>query len=88
MPGKIYDLSDLDNLELPPLPAQKAKQEEAGKQTAATLSATPPVQSAAPADPLAAGGNVSAGADDFELPPLPVKKAAKAGDDTGDGGVG
>ncbi len=93
MPGKIYDLSDLDNLELPQIPSQAAKKAEAEKaaaektaaeKAAPTAATTAPAQEAqapaavnraAPADPLAVTGE--AAADDFELPPLPVKKLAK-----------
>lgn len=91
MPGKIYDLSDLDNLELPQIPSQAAKKAEAEKAAAekaaaekAAATAAPAqeaqapaaVNRAAPVDPLAVTGEAAAG--DFELPPLPVKKLAKA----------
>ncbi|MDE6592839.1 MAG: hypothetical protein K2K57_07245 [Oscillospiraceae bacterium] len=76
MPGKIYDLSDLDNLELPPLPSQAAKKTAAAPTAQETTQAPAAAEkTAAPVDPLAVCETASA--DNFELPPLPVKKLAK-----------
>lgn len=89
MPGKIYDLSDLDNFELPPL-AKPAKKEEAvppsqpDKAEKASGSPAQPVSSETELPPLppkrsedkAAPTATAAVAGDFELPPLPVRKPA------------
>ena len=89
MPGKIYDLSDLDNFELPPL-AKPAKKEEAvppsqpDKAEKASGSPAQPVSSETELPPLppkrsedkAAPTATAAVAGDFAVPPLPVRKPA------------
>lgn len=90
MPGKIYDLSDLDNFELPPL-TKPAKKEEAAPpsqpdkaENSAAGSPAQPVSSETGLPPLppkkpedkAAPTAAAAVAGDFELPPLPVRKPA------------
>lgn len=90
MPGKIYDLSDLDNFELPPL-TKPAKKEEAAPpsqpdkaENSIAGSPAQPVSSETELPPLppkkpedkAAPTAAAAVAGDFELPPLPVRKPA------------
>lgn len=86
MPGKIYDLSDLDNFELPPLPS-KAKKETAGNpQNAAQASVpadnkgadipegTAPAHSEPVTETSPPQSAAAPSGDGFELPPLPVRK--------------
>lgn len=90
MPGKIYDLSDLDNFELPPL-TKPAKKEEAAPpsqpdkaENSIAGSPAQPVSSEIELPPLppkksedkTAPTAAAAVAGDFELPPLPVHKPA------------